>query len=168
MRVDEISEKQKQVKELSNIPSDLISDLSCFGTNVPSVIAEREIVPEYPDEAVREALINALCHRDYASVGTVQVRIYDDRLEVWNPGRLPPDLSIEALYRQHASHPQNPRLAHALYRARLIEHWGTGTLWGKMGSPIKRHLSREKSIPGVRGLSSSPSVVRIGVGETNQ
>ena len=79
-------------------------------------------------KAVREALINALCHRDYASVGTVQVRIYDDRLEVWNPGRLPPDLTIEALYRQHASHPRNPRLAHALYRARLIEHWGTGTL----------------------------------------
>jgi len=89
---------------------------------------EREIVPEYPDEAVREALINAFCHRDYASVGTVQVRIYDDRLEVWNPGLLPPDLTIEALYRQHASHPRNPRLAHALYRARLIEHWGTGTL----------------------------------------
>jgi len=89
---------------------------------------EREIVPEYPDEAVREALINALCHRDYASVGTVQVRIYDNRLEVWNPGRLPPDLTIEALYRQHASHPPNPRLVHALYRARLIEHWGTGTL----------------------------------------
>jgi ATP-dependent DNA helicase RecG len=56
------------------------------------------------------------------------IRIYDDRLEVWNPGRLLPDLSIKALYRQHASHPRNPRLAHAFYRARLIEHWGTGTL----------------------------------------
>jgi ATP-dependent DNA helicase RecG len=89
---------------------------------------EREVVPEYPDEAVREAITNALCHRDYASVGTVQVRIFNDRLEVWNPGLLPPDLTIEALYRQHASHPRNPRLAHALYRARLIEHWGTGTL----------------------------------------
>jgi len=87
---------------------------------------QREISAD--SEAVREALINALCHRDYASVGTVQVRIYDDRLEVWNPGLLPPDLTIEALYRQHASHPRNPRLAHALYRARLIEHWGTGTL----------------------------------------
>lgn len=89
---------------------------------------EREIVPEYPDDAVREAITNALCHRDYATVGTVQVRIFDDRLEVWNPGLLPPDLSIEDLYRQHASYPRNPRLAHALYRARLIEHWGTGTL----------------------------------------
>jgi len=58
----------------------------------------------------------------------VQVRIFEDRLEVWNPGILPPHLSIEDLYRQHASYPRNPRLAHALYRARLIEHRGTGTL----------------------------------------
>ncbi len=51
---------------------------------------EREVVQEYPPEAVREAVINAICHRDYAMAGTVQVRIYDDRLEVWNPGPLPP------------------------------------------------------------------------------
>lgn len=116
-----------------NILSQLEESLAFMRRNTRQAIRitgkpEREIVPEYPDEAVREGLINALCHRDYASVGTVQVRIYDDRLEIWNPGRLPPDLSIEALYRQHASHPRNPRLAHALYRARLIEHWGTGTL----------------------------------------
>ena len=75
-----------------------------------------------------EAIVNAICHRDYAAVGTVQVRIYDDRLEVWNPGTLPPGLSIESLSREHPSRPRNPRLAQALYRARLIEHWGTGTL----------------------------------------
>ena len=62
------------------------------------------------------------------AVGTGQVRIFEDRPEIWNPGILPPDLSIQDLYRQHASYPRNPRLAHALYRARLIEHWGTGTL----------------------------------------
>jgi ATP-dependent DNA helicase RecG len=90
--------------------------------------AERETIPEYPEDAVREAIVNAICHRDYAAVGTVQVRIYDDRLEVWNPGTLPPGLSIESLSREHPSRPRNPRLAQALYRARLIEHWGTGTL----------------------------------------
>lgn len=90
--------------------------------------AERETIAEYPEDAVREAIVNAICHRDYAAVGTVQVRIHDDRLEVWNPGVLPPELSIESLRREHPSRPRNPRLAQALYRARLIEHWGTGTL----------------------------------------
>jgi ATP-dependent DNA helicase RecG len=60
--------------------------------------------------------------------GTVQIRIYDDRLEVWNPGMLPAGLSVEELYQEHPSRPHNPRLAAAMHRARVIEHWGTGTL----------------------------------------
>lgn len=87
-----------------------------------------EVIPEYPEQAVREAIINALCHRNYAEVGTTQVRIFDDRLEVWNPGTLPRDLLVTHLYRQHASRPRNPLLANVLFRARLIEQWGTGTL----------------------------------------
>ena len=90
--------------------------------------SERETIPEYPEEAVREAITNAVCHRDYAATSTIQVRIYDDRLEIWNPGTLPPDLPIESLYHEHHSHPRNPILADALYRARAIEAWGTGTL----------------------------------------
>jgi len=89
---------------------------------------ERETIPEYPEAATREAITNAICHRDYSVVGTIQVRIYDDRLEVWNPGTLPPSLTIESLYREHPSLPRNPKIAMAFYRARLIEHWGTGTL----------------------------------------
>jgi len=89
---------------------------------------ERETIPEYPETAIREAITNAICHRDYSAVGTIQVRIYDDRLEVWNPGTLPPSLTIESLYREHPSLPRNPKIALAFYRARLIEHWGTGTL----------------------------------------
>jgi len=89
---------------------------------------ERETIPEYPDAAIREAVINAICHRDYAAVGTIQVRIYDDRLEVWNPGTLPSNLTIESLFREHPSLPRNPKIALAFHRARLIEHWGTGTL----------------------------------------
>jgi ATP-dependent DNA helicase RecG len=90
--------------------------------------AERETIPEYPEAAIREAITNAICHRDYAAAGTIQVRIYDDRLEVWNPGPLPPALTVESLYREHPSLPRNPKIAMAFYRARLIEHWGTGTL----------------------------------------
>lgn len=89
---------------------------------------QHERVPEYPEVAVREAVINAVCHRDYASSGTVQVRIYADRMEVWNPGTLPSGLTIEALYREHASRPRNRRIAETFHRARLIERWGTGTL----------------------------------------
>lgn len=89
---------------------------------------EREVIPEYPEDAVREAIINALCHRNYAAVGTIQIRIYDNRLEVWNPGNLPHGLTLRKLYHRHASHPGNPLIAQALYRARLIEHWGTGTI----------------------------------------
>ncbi|MEI7832893.1 MAG: ATP-binding protein [bacterium] len=58
----------------------------------------------------------------------VQVRIYDSRLEVWNPGNLPPELTIAQLYHEHSSHPRNPRLAGAFHHAGLIERWGTGTL----------------------------------------
>ena len=90
--------------------------------------AAREVIPEYPEAAVREALVNAICHRDYTASGTVQVRIYENRLEVWNPGMLPPDLTVEALYSEHPSHPRYRHLADVLYRARMIEKWGTGTL----------------------------------------
>lgn len=90
--------------------------------------AQHERIPEYPEEAIREAVTNALVHRDYASSATCQVRIYDDRLEVWNPGVLPDALTIEDLYKPHSSHPRNRRLALLFNRARLIEHFGTGTL----------------------------------------
>src|SRR5438128_1896652 len=82
----------------------------------------------YPTNTVREALINAICHRNYTDTPMVQVRISDDRLEVWNPGTLPPGLSVEQLYREHPSMPRNPLVAGAFHRARLIGRWGTGTL----------------------------------------
>ncbi len=89
---------------------------------------EREEIPEYPEAAVREAIVNAIVHRDYTSSGHVQVRIYRERLEVWNPGSLPYDVTIESLYGMHPSRPRNRRLAEAFHRAGLIEQWGTGTL----------------------------------------
>lgn len=89
---------------------------------------QHERIPEYPEEAIREAITNAVVHRDYASTATVQIRIYDDRLEVWNPGLLPDALTIADLYRKHTSHPRNSRLVLLFNRAHLIEHYGTGTL----------------------------------------
>lgn len=89
---------------------------------------QREEHWEYPIEALREAVVNAICHRDYTSSGNVQVRIFDDRLEVWNPGTLPEGLSIEDLSRPHDSRPRNKLIAHAFFLNKYIEQWGTGTL----------------------------------------
>ena len=89
---------------------------------------EREERWEYPLEALREAVVNAVCHRDYASSGEVQVRLFDDRLEVWNPGTLPEGLSPEDLRRAHDSRPRNKLLAQAFFLLKYIEQWGTGTL----------------------------------------
>jgi len=81
----------------------------------------------YPQKAIREALANALAHRDYKSTGKVQVRIFDDRLEIWNPGRLPPELTVEKLKRTHDSIPPNPLIARAFFWIRYAEEVGTGT-----------------------------------------
>jgi len=88
----------------------------------------RKEVWEYPLDAIREAVINALIHRDYTDTADIQIRVYDDELSIWNPGSLPPGLSVEQLRQpQHLSCPRNPLLAHAFYYAGHIERWGTGT-----------------------------------------
>jgi len=83
---------------------------------------------ELPKEAVTEAIVNAVAHRDYTSNASVQVMIFTDRLEVWNPGELPPSLTPERLREPHASIPRNPLVAEPLYLARYIEKAGSGTL----------------------------------------
>lgn len=83
---------------------------------------------ELPKEAVTEAIVNAVAHRDYASNASVQVMLFSDRLEVWNPGELPPPLTMERLRRAHPSIPHNPLIAESLFLARYIEQAGTGTL----------------------------------------
>lgn len=88
---------------------------------------ERENVWEIPKEALREAIINAICHRDYESSANVQIRIFDDRLEIWNPGLLPDNISIEELKTEHPSVPRNESIAKCFYMIKYIEQWGTGT-----------------------------------------
>ena len=83
---------------------------------------------ELPREAVSEAIVNAIAHRDYASNASVQVMLFSDRLEIWNPGHLPSSLTIEQLRSPHASIPRNPLIADPLFLARYIEKAGTGTL----------------------------------------
>ncbi len=83
---------------------------------------------ELPKEVVAEAIVNATAHRDYTSNAGVQVMLFADRLEVWNPGELPPTLTLERLREPHASIPHNPLIAEPLYLAHYIEKAGTGTL----------------------------------------
>lgn len=90
---------------------------------------------EVPHEVVREAIVNAVAHRDYNSSGSVQVSVFADRLEVWNPGNLPAPLTPESLRHPHGSIPRNHRLCDVLFLARYIEKFGTGTLIDDPGKP---------------------------------
>jgi ATP-dependent DNA helicase RecG len=90
---------------------------------------ERVDDPLYPPVALREALANAFCHRDYAiGGGSVAVAVYDDRLEVTSSGTLHFGLTAEALFEPHESLPWNPLVARVLYRRGVVEQWGRGTL----------------------------------------
>ncbi|MCD8207031.1 MAG: DUF4062 domain-containing protein [Bacteroidales bacterium] len=82
---------------------------------------------ELPIEAVREAIVNAVCHRDYTSNASVQVMLFQDRLEIWNPGTLPYGLTVQKLQGPHKSLPANPLLADPMYWNGYIEKIGTGT-----------------------------------------
>lgn len=88
---------------------------------------ERKDIWDYPIEAIREAVINALIHRDYLSTAEIQIRVYDDRIWMWNPGKLPEQLNIDDLKKEHSSYPKNPLIANVFYLAGFIELWGSGT-----------------------------------------
>lgn len=88
---------------------------------------ERDEIWEIPREALREAVINAICHRSYDDTGNVQVRIFNNKVEIWNPGTLPESITIESLKKEHRSIPRNELIARCFYLIKYIEQWGTGT-----------------------------------------
>lgn len=83
---------------------------------------------EIPKEVIAEAIVNAIAHRDYAGNASVQVMVFQDRVEIRNPGVLPKGWTTEKLKQLHTSIPANPLLAEPLYLAGYIERLGTGTL----------------------------------------
>jgi ATP-dependent DNA helicase RecG len=97
-----------------------------IGTRAESIQAP--VRYEIPHDVIREAIVNAVAHRDYTSAGAVQVSVFTDRVEVWNPGTLPASLTTESLRHPHGSIPRNHRLCEVLFLARYIEKYGTGTL----------------------------------------
>lgn len=87
----------------------------------------REERLEVPVSALREALINALCHRQWEKQNlTISIAVYDDRVEIANPGILPPKITAETIKDSHESYPYNRNMAHALYRSTFLESWGSG------------------------------------------
>lgn len=82
---------------------------------------------EYPVAAIREMLLNALVHRMYMG-SMIQLRVYDNKLTLWNEGNLPEGMELESLKRHHISRPRNPIIADICFKAGCIDSWGRGTL----------------------------------------
>ena len=99
----------------------LISKIRFEGTH-------RRDILEYPYDALREGIINALIHRDYLGTSHIQIRVYKDKLVIMNEGKLPREVSIEKLKTEHLSKPKNLLLARVFYFAGFIESWGRGTI----------------------------------------
>ena len=95
------------------------------GTRATSTQASVEF--EIPRPVVAEAIVNAVAHRNYRHNGFVQVIVFADRVEVWNPGELPPGLTPELLRKPHGPIPRNPLIAEPLFRVKYVEKAGTGT-----------------------------------------
>ena len=88
---------------------------------------QREERLEVPYHALREALINSLCHRQWEKHNlTGSIAIYDDRIEIANPGIFPPQISPESIKQPHESYPYNLKIAEALYKSTYLESWGSG------------------------------------------
>lgn len=82
---------------------------------------------EYPVAAIREMLLNSLVHRNYMG-SPVQIRVYDNKISIWNEGSLPEGLTLDALKRSHSSRPRNPIIADVCFRGGYIDAWGRGTI----------------------------------------
>ena len=101
---------------------------------IKQAVIQQEHTPQFkrpfeiPVFAIEEAIVNAVAHRNYNVTSGVQVMVFTDRVEVWNSGSLPPELTVEDLKKTHTSFPANPLLANVLYLADYIQRAGTGTL----------------------------------------
>lgn len=97
-------------------------------SELPKAGLRRTDAPAYPFPALREAMMNALVHRDYSAFdGGISISIYDDRIEIWNSGGLPEGMTLKELKEERVSRPRNPDIAHVFWLRELIERYGIGT-----------------------------------------
>ena len=97
-----------------------------------------------PKKALREAILNAVVHKDYSSAVPIQISVYKDKVMIWNNGELFQGWTVNNLYSKHSSQPYNPDIANAFFRAGLIEAWGRGI--EKMQNACKDHGSPEPEL----------------------
>jgi ATP-dependent DNA helicase RecG len=157
---------------LRRAESFLMDHVSIAGRVLPGKMV-REDQPWYPPRTTREAVANAICHRDYSvSGGAVAVAMYDDHLEIANPGGFHFGITPEKLAQPHESKPWNPIMASVFYRAGIIERWGSGTLnilewckangnppplWEEQAGSVYVIFRPPVSLRGQVGIKSGPS-----------
>ena len=115
------------VFQLVNQAVDFVLSKIDVSVGTRDVSTQAPVTYELPPAAVTEAIVNAVAHRVYSSNGSVQVMLFKDRLEIWNPGNLPFGLNTAKLRKPHSSIPANPLIAEPMYLAGYIERLGTGT-----------------------------------------
>lgn len=125
-----------------------------------------------PDAALREALLNALCHKMYQSCIPIQISVYDDRLYIANCGQLPENWTIRNLMDKHASKPYNPSIANIYYLAGFIENWGRGiekicTACESDGTPPPEYTVHPSDIM-IKFTASEDRIIRIADKEVNE
>jgi len=112
----QVQESEEQIKSLISRRYEISDDSF-----------KRRDIWQYPLSAIREALLNSLVHRSYFEMNVkIQIKVFDDMLWIYNPGKLPGSLQVKDLKKPHSSHPRNRLIANTFYRAGLIEEWGSG------------------------------------------
>lgn len=104
---------------------------------------QRIETPSYPEDPLRECILNSVAHKDYSEQIPIQISVYPDHIVFWNPGTLPESWTIESLLKKHPSCAFNPAIANAFFRCGEVEAWGRGigkivdgAIEGKLLPPI--------------------------------
>lgn len=82
--------------------------------------------PPFPEDPLRECILNSVSHKDYSEQIPIQISVYPDRIVFWNPGSLPESWTVENLLKKHPSRAFNPAIANAFFRCGEVEAWGRG------------------------------------------
>ena len=114
------------VFEVADEAVDFVLSKLSLSTGTREFSNQVETIYEIPRAVIAEGIINAVAHRDYTSKGSIQVSVFKNRIEISNPGSLPPELDISDLKEPQSSYPHNPLLAGCMFLTGDIERYGTG------------------------------------------